>query len=333
MRKCVFTFILNSIVVCSLTAQTNALSTTWLLDRTDTVGGYSAIPLRKLPAIIETAYGKAALFSCYDSTGFLVSNNPVGSDTAFTVEVFFRPDSTILSGTNNEQRFIHIRNVSNDNRRILMELRQLQSQRWLLDTYIKSELSNLTLVDSSTSFTSGEWHHVALSYANGVMRQYVDGKQILSGPVTYLPVDVNGKTSIGARQDPRSWFNGAIRMVKVTRTALTPDKFTIPVKTGVGKNLEHPHKIQLNQNYPNPFNPTTKMSYELPVTSYINLKVYDIMGREVAQLVDGMKDSDFYTATFDGGRLASGIYFARFSAQSRDGGLPMVQIRKMVLMR
>jgi hypothetical protein len=239
MRRFIFSIILNGLVVCSLAAQVDTASTTWILDRTNSIGGYSTTVLYKLPKIIETPYGKAALFSCYDSSAMLVNCNPIGTDTAFTIEVYFRPDSTILAGTNNEQRFIHIRNLLNDNRRILLEIRQLQNQRWLLDTYIKSESSNLTLVDSSKSHSSGEWHHVALTYNNRTMRQYVDGVELLSGPVTYLPIDANGKTAIGARQDPHSWFNGAIRMVKISKRALVPAEFSFPTTTKIHDVGEH----------------------------------------------------------------------------------------------
>jgi hypothetical protein len=314
MRRLFFSMFLNGFIGCLLVAQINAASTTWFLDRTDSIGGYTATALRKLPSIISTVYGKAALFSCYDSTALLVPCNPIDSDTSFTVEVYFRPDSTILSGTNNEQRFLHIRNLSNDNRRILMELRQLQNQRWLLDTYIKSETSNLTLVDSSKSHSSGEWHHVALTYGNGMMRQFVDGTELLSGPVKYLPIDANGKTSIGARQDPRSWFNGAIRMVKVTKTVLTPDKFTIPLKTGAEKNLESPHKTHLNQNYPNPFNPATNFMYQLEKDALVSINIFNVLGEKVATLVHGTQPAGTYNATWNASRLCSGIYFCKMQS-------------------
>jgi hypothetical protein len=158
-----------------LRAQTSGSPVSWFLDRTDSVGGFPASALKRVPQPISTPYGAALLFSCKDSTALLVNTNPLGSDTAFTIEVFFRPDSTVLAGTNNEQRFLHIRNAANDNRRILLETRVLANQRWLLDSFIKSENSNLTLVDSNTSFSISAWHHVAMTYGNGLMKQYVDG--------------------------------------------------------------------------------------------------------------------------------------------------------------
>jgi hypothetical protein len=94
-----------------------------------------------------------------------------------------------------------------------------------------------------------------------------------------------------------------------------------------------PTCFALAQNYPNPFNPTTVISYQLPVVSHLSLKVYDVLGREVATLADGVKEAGSYSATFDGTHLASGVYIMRLSAMPEDGSKPFVQVRKMVLMK
>ncbi|MGE5352904.1 MAG: alpha-amylase family glycosyl hydrolase, partial [Acidobacteriota bacterium] len=70
----------------------------------------------------------------------------------------------------------------------------------------------------------------------------------------------------------------------------------------------------LEQNYPNPFNPSTRISYELPKDSRVTLKVYDIMGREVATLVDGFQGKGKYSREFTGKNLSSGIYFYELRA-------------------
>jgi hypothetical protein len=83
----------------------------------------------------------------------------------------------------------------------------------------------------------------------------------------------------------------------------------------------------LNQNFPNPFNPVTSISYQIPTKSNVILKVYDIVGKEVATLVNEFKEAGSYILRFDGSGLASGFYF--FKLQAND----FVEIRKMVLMK
>ncbi len=104
--------------------------------------------------------------------------------------------------------------------------------------------------------------------------------------------------------------------------------------TGV-VDLQHndlPMTPKLMQNYPNPFNPTTVISYQISVASVVTLKVYDILGRDIRTLVVGLQNAGVHTTTFDGSKLSSGIYFARFTAQPQDGGRPIVQVKKMLLM-
>jgi len=75
-----------------------------------------------------------------------------------------------------------------------------------------------------------------------------------------------------------------------------------------------PTSFKLFQNYPNPFNPTTNISYQLPTTSHVTLKVYDTLGRIVAELVNEEKSAGSYTVKFDGTKLSSGVYFYTIKA-------------------
>ena len=72
---------------------------------------------------------------------------------------------------------------------------------------------------------------------------------------------------------------------------------------------ETPSSFELKQNYPNPFNPTTNISFSLPKSSYVSLKVYDLVGREVKTLVDGNQQQGTYNIMYDAVNLPSGIYF------------------------
>ncbi|MFC1543538.1 T9SS type A sorting domain-containing protein [Candidatus Neomarinimicrobiota bacterium] len=88
-----------------------------------------------------------------------------------------------------------------------------------------------------------------------------------------------------------------------------------------------PTSLTLGQNYPNPFNPTTVISYILPAAQTVTLKVYDVLGREVATLVDGPQAAGDHQSAFDGSQLPSGIYLYRLAAGS------YVQSRKMLLLK
>ncbi len=86
--------------------------------------------------------------------------------------------------------------------------------------------------------------------------------------------------------------------------------------TGVTKNDVHPMTYQLFQNYPNPFNPTTTISFQLAAVSKLNLKIYDLLGREVETLLDGEMNAGMHQVTFDAAKFSSGIYFCRLQAGS-----------------
>jgi hypothetical protein len=86
-------------------------------------------------------------------------------------------------------------------------------------------------------------------------------------------------------------------------------------------------EFRLHQNYPNPFNPSTKMGFSIKVASFTTLKVYDIVGREVASPVNERLQPGSYQATFDGSGLASGVYLYRLQAGS------FVETKKLLLLR
>jgi hypothetical protein len=88
-----------------------------------------------------------------------------------------------------------------------------------------------------------------------------------------------------------------------------------------------PTKMGLYQNYPNPFNPVTTIKYDLPKDSHVSLKIFELTGREVTTLVKEKKMAGNYSITFDGGHLASGVYF--YQLKSGD----FMETKKMILLR
>ena len=73
-------------------------------------------------------------------------------------------------------------------------------------------------------------------------------------------------------------------------------------------------EFKLEQNYPNPFNPTTEISYSIPKSSFVTLKVYDTLGKETATLVNERKEQGRYTVEFSAGNLPSGMYIYQITA-------------------
>ncbi|AFN73778.1 5'-nucleotidase domain-containing protein [Melioribacter roseus P3M-2] len=91
--------------------------------------------------------------------------------------------------------------------------------------------------------------------------------------------------------------------------------------------LSSPTDFSLSQNYPNPFNPTTKIKYSVPKKSFVNITVYDILGREIITLVNEEKTPGNYEVEFDGGNLSNGIYLYRMQSGE------FSEIKKLILLK
>jgi hypothetical protein len=94
-----------------------------------------------------------------------------------------------------------------------------------------------------------------------------------------------------------------------------------------------PAKFVLGQNFPNPFNPETVIRYSLVVDGYVDLKVYDLLGREVATLASGAQERGEHTAQWNAGDLPGGVYFYRLKVNGGRELTATVQTKAMVLMR
>lgn len=106
------------------------------------------------------------------------------------------------------------------------------------------------------------------------------------------------------------------------------DDITAGSATGTGSQISlTPDKFELAQNYPNPFNPTTKISYSVPKSGMVTMKIFDLTGREIASLVNGIKTAGVYTVDFNGVNLASGVYFYRMEA------VDFIDTKRMVLIK
>ena len=126
----------------------------------------------------------------------------------------------------------------------------------------------------------------------------------------------------------RMGFNPVAQDVIITNSNLQNINFDFGNPTGI-KNiiLEIPESFSLSQNYPNPFNPTTKINYSIPQRSKVILKVYDVLGTEVATLVNEEKSAGDREINYNALQLSSGIYFYKLQAGS------LIETKKMILLK
>jgi hypothetical protein len=118
----------------------------------------------------------------------------------------------------------------------------------------------------------------------------------------------------------------------------------IPTAIGGDAAASVPSELRLEQNFPNPFNPTTKIGFTVPgpEIAQVKLSVYDVLGKEVAVLVDGPLSPGYHSRTFDGRSLASGVYVYRLQVvpsasagggELRDAAHSLTKTGKAILLR
>lgn len=160
-------------------------------------------------------------------------------------------------------------------------------------------------------------------------------------PVTGWEWDFNNDGTVDATDQNPSWIYAAPGTydVKLTvsngTTSMSKTRegyITVNTPTGItstGNNV--PEKFALFQNYPNPFNPTTKIRYSIPSITekqgLVSLKVYDILGNEIAVLVNEIQSPGTYEVSFDASQIPSGVYFYKIAAPG------FSKVRKMMLLK
>ena len=101
----------------------------------------------------------------------------------------------------------------------------------------------------------------------------------------------------------------------------------LDISLDVGSNNTNINSFYLSQNYPNPFNPSTKIKYSIAHSSFVTLKVYDLLGRGIAIIVNEEKAAGNYEINFNANKLSSGVYFYRIQAGS------FTDTKKLILLR
>ncbi|MBX7046914.1 MAG: SBBP repeat-containing protein [Ignavibacteria bacterium] len=130
-----------------------------------------------------------------------------------------------------------------------------------------------------------------------------------------IALDLNGNVLVGGFSDGENNAADVLLIKYFQSTELNPVSTEIPIK------------YFLSQNYPNPFNPSTTIEFSLPENIFVTLKIFDITGREIVQLINGELKTGYYKYNFDGKTLASGTYFYKLSTEK------FSETKKMILVR
>ncbi|MBN2274287.1 MAG: T9SS type A sorting domain-containing protein [Bacteroidales bacterium] len=197
----------------------------WDINSLSSIGGYEVTKYGN-PSVVETEKGQAVFFDGVDDALF-INNNPFGDAKEFTFEVLFKPSGGEPNITS-EPRFVCFWDPDDANGpRMTIEIRVTASGEWYFDGFLKTDKESLTLIDDTKTHPADQWMHAAVTYKDNHFTTFVNGQQELSGTVGYTSkiFNTSGKTSVGARYNLARWYNGAIRAIKVTHAAITPEEF------------------------------------------------------------------------------------------------------------
>jgi hypothetical protein len=212
----------------------------------------------------------------------------------------------------------------------------MPDQNYLKFTDASGKIQRLYFSELDDNFNVAQYELPPLPPNGAFDVRFASGRNLES-----LPKGLTSEFSImiSAAQYPLiiSWDTPNCRekvLLKIGDEILDLDRtgnVSVPSRTSValiGQALSTlPNQFVLSQNYPNPFNPATKIHFELPANSHVSLKIVDLLGREVATLIDEEKVAGSYNYEFDASNLSSGLYFYRMSAGD------FVQVRKMAVIR
>ncbi|MBI5730325.1 MAG: CotH kinase family protein [Ignavibacteriales bacterium] len=210
--------------------------------------------------------------------------------------------------------------------------------------YLKTWISQLTTWLNSnlpSNYSDVEWLTPDLSQINFEivkekkipLANFVKSKMNVSS-INFLTLDINctpeltGDTLSITIQKPGNYLMKGVGQQGFDIVSVSPDYKINIVSTSVDNyDPEIQASFELFQNYPNPFNPETVISWQLAVGSHVQLKIYDVLGREVAKIVDEFKPAGKYDVKFNGVFLANGIYFYTLIAGDK------IETKKMILIK
>ncbi|MGA9294256.1 MAG: T9SS type A sorting domain-containing protein [Ignavibacteriaceae bacterium] len=144
---------------------------------------------------------------------------------------------------------------------------------------------------------------------------------------------LEGSKQVRLRITAEDNFNGKCALIESSNDENSDKLAKGNIKEINYKDLAVVKDYGLEQNYPNPFNPATTITYQLPKDGIVTLKVYDMLGREVASLVNGYKTSGKYSINFNADNLSSGVYIYQLKINNFAGGDGYTATKKLMLLK
>lgn len=276
-----------------------------------------------------------------------VHDSRVRNDTIYACNIYDPPGTiTVINATNKDNLTTITSWVNNPNpfphnaaltagRTYIYTTDETSTPPGKLKVWNISNLSNVTFVTNwqPTGITNSIVHNVEIYGNYALVAHYTAGIRLLNISNPVAPIEVAWYDTYPSNNN--NTFNGCWGVYMFPsgkiigsdrQTGLYVVKPTIPL-VGINDPVNNvPDKFELKQNYPNPFNPSTRIDFSLSKASYVKLKVFDVLGREVAILADEFRQAGSYSISYDAGRLSSGIYY--YTLQTDNG---FSETKKMVL--
>ena len=213
---------------------------------------------------------------------------------------------------------------------VLYEDKGVHELRFKVTTTVSAERPGIR----GSELSAGEWVHLAGVYDGAKAMIYLNGElkdsHPLTGTVKSGQIATIGKTG-------GVYFKGRIDDIQIYNRALSTEEILFlydgrEITSSAGRDPHQPEEFGLSQNYPNPFNPSTTLQYTLSRREAVNIAVYDLLGRKVADLVHALQGPGEHRISWDGTDLqghpaGSGLYFCRLTAGSRSVSRSMLLVR------
>ncbi|MCX6160768.1 MAG: T9SS type A sorting domain-containing protein [Ignavibacteriae bacterium] len=271
----------------------------------------------------------------YQNVGLITNNFPFGMPAGRAVNWIFLPGefslpSPVPSGKRITKIYFYMSTTgpakTYTNLQIMM--RQDTDTAFTVAQFDPGPWDTLFVGDTTLYGTTNQWMGITLQ------RKFnYDPTKSLKVFVGQCAATGNGGGTIRMIELPgfrRVWSSGGCPFTPWAVFDARIPNFGIDVETitnTTGSEINIPASYKLEQNYPNPFNPVTKINFALPKAGFVSLKVYDMLGREVAVLVSENRIAGSHTVSFDASALQSGVFFYRLETNG------FVDTKKMMVIK